>query len=131
MDPQQIGLFELAARRLDWTTRQQAALAQNVANANTPGFQPREMIAFADTLSQVAATTPVRTNPLHLVGTLSEQENLLAPREQVRSIDGNGVTLDQQLAKVADAQTMQTMVTTIYKKYLGWFSLALGKASGS
>ena len=131
MGSQQIGLFELAARRLDWTTRQQAALAQNVANANTPGFRPREMVAFADTLSQVTATTPMRTNPLHLVGTASDQQDLLAPRTQDRSIDGNGVTLDQQLAKVADTQTMQTMVATIYKKYLGWFSMALGRAPGS
>ena len=131
MDPQQIGLFELAQRRLDWTTRQQAALAQNVANANTPGFRPREMAAFADTLSQVTGTRPVRTNPMHLTGTVSDEQDLLAPRTQVRAIDGNGVTLDEQLAKVADTQTMQTMVTTIYKKYFGWFSLALGKSSGS
>ena len=131
MNPQQIGLFELAERRLDWTTRQQSALAQNVANASTPGFRPHEMVAFADTLSQVAATTPMRTNPLHLVGTVTQEDDLLAPRNQVRSIDGNGVTLDQQLAKVADAQSMQTMVTTIYRKYLGWFSLALGRSPGS
>lgn len=131
MDPQHIGLFELAERRLDWTARQQAALAQNVANADTPGFRPREMVAFADTLSQVAGATPARSNPLHLAGTLSDQADLLAPRTQVRSIDGNGVTLDQQLAKVADAQTMQSLVTTIYKKYMGWFSLALGRAPGS
>ena len=131
MDPQQIGLFELAEKRLEWTTRQQAALAQNVANANTPGFRPREMVAFADTLSQVSASTPMRTNPLHLVSTVSDEQDLLAPRTQVRAIDGNGVTLEEQLAKVADAQTMQTMVTTIYKKYLGWFGMALGRSSGS
>ncbi len=131
MNPQQTGLFELAERRLNWTTRQQAALAQNIANADTPGFQPREMVAFADTLSQVSGATPVRTNPMHLAGALSDREDLLAPRSQLRSIDGNGVTLDQQLAKVADTQTMQSLVTTIYRKYLSWFSLALGRPSGS
>ena len=43
MDPTEtgvadIGLFRLAERRLAWVARRQELLAQNVANANTPGL---------------------------------------------------------------------------------------------
>jgi flagellar basal body rod protein FlgB len=44
-----------------------------------------------------------------------------------RALDGNAVTLDQQLTKVADTETAQTVVTTIWKKYMGMFSMALGR----
>jgi flagellar basal body rod protein FlgB len=46
-----------------------------------------------------------------------------------RSIDGNGVALETQLMKVADTETMQSMVTTIWKKYAGMLSMALGRSS--
>jgi flagellar basal-body rod protein FlgB len=45
-----------------------------------------------------------------------------------RAPDGNTVALDEQLTKVADTQTTQTLVTMIYKKYVGMFSLALGRS---
>jgi hypothetical protein len=38
------------------------------------------------------------------------------------------VSLDEQLTKVANTGTQQSLVTAIYKKYLGLFSLALGRS---
>ena len=43
MDPKRIGLFDLAERRLAWADRRQAVLAQNIANANTPGYKPHDL----------------------------------------------------------------------------------------
>jgi flagellar basal-body rod protein FlgB len=50
-----------------------------------------------------------------------------AGRPRAHSLDGNGVALDQQLTKVADTETTQTLTATIYKKYMGLFGIALGK----
>ncbi|HUB43399.1 MAG TPA: flagellar basal body protein, partial [Acetobacteraceae bacterium] len=49
MDPTQIGLFSLAERRLAWADQRQAVLAQNIANAATPNFQPSDLPSFAST----------------------------------------------------------------------------------
>lgn len=43
MDPTKIGLFDLAEKRLVWTAQRQSVLAANIANANTPRFQAREV----------------------------------------------------------------------------------------
>ena len=56
MDPTQsgrpqIGLFALADRRLAWLGARQGVLAQNVANADTPGWQQRDIRPFSDVLS--------------------------------------------------------------------------------
>jgi flagellar basal-body rod protein FlgB len=46
-----------------------------------------------------------------------------------KSLDGNGVMLDEQLIKVADTETTQNLVTNIWKTYMGMFSTALGKST--
>jgi flagellar basal-body rod protein FlgB len=48
---------------------------------------------------------------------------------KAHALDGNTVALDQQLTKVADTETTQALVTTIWKKYMGMFNTALGRSS--
>jgi len=130
MDPTHIGLFDLAERRLAWTDRRQAVLAENIANANTPGFRPRDLTPFAATLVGTNAVAPTRTQSNHMGG-LADEGTLsgTVPRPAARAPDGNAVALDDQLTKVADTETTHALVTTIYKKYLGLFGMALGHSS--
>ena len=58
MDPKRIGLFDLAERRLAWTDQRRGVLAQNIANANTPGFKPHDLKSFAATLGGAGASGP-------------------------------------------------------------------------
>ncbi len=130
MGPTQIGIFDLAERRLDWVDRRQAVLAQNIANANTPQYQPHDLQPFAAALGSATVIEPVRTQPNHLAGTADDSSQAgLAERPTARALDGNAVTLDEQLVKVADTETTHALVTAIYKKYLGMFAMALGSTS--
>jgi flagellar basal-body rod protein FlgB len=133
MDPTQNALFALAEHRLAWADQRQALLAQNIANASMPGYQPRDARPFAQALRNVTGLTPVQTAPGHMLGIIDPlQQSSVPERPTQRSPDGNGVSLEEQLTKVADTQTMQEMTTAIYKKYLGMFSMALGTGgSGS
>ena len=131
MDPTTIGLFDLAARRLDWLGRRQTVLAQNIANIDTPGYTPRDLPPFAATLASAAgaAGTLRRTSPRQLPGAGAD---LLADpaRPEARAPDGNAVALATQLKDVADTTTDQKLVTTIYAKYLAMFRLTLGHGGG-
>ena len=124
----EIGLFTLAEQRLAWADQRQAVLAQNIANASTPGFQPSDLPPFARALENAASVAPVRTQPGHLAGTSGGPLQPVVEKE-AHGPDGNGVALDAQLTKVADTETAQSLVTTIYKKYMSLFSLALGHSS--
>ena len=55
MDPTRIALFDLAEKRLAWTAQRQNVLAANIANANTPGFQARDVQSFEKVLAGTAA----------------------------------------------------------------------------
>ena len=137
MDPTEagsadIGLFRLAEQRLAWVGRRQELLAQNVANASTPGYQPRDLPPFAQALAHAGShagfgASLARTDAMHLAGTSNAQSaHPVRPRE--RSPDGNGVSMEEQLTKVADTAGTQELVANIYRKYHGMFRTALGRA---
>lgn len=130
MDPMRIGLLDLAERRLAWTDRRQAVLAQNIANANTPRYQPHDVRPFAATIARSLAVAPVRTQPNHLPGTAAPTEpSETVDRSHTQAPDGNGVVLDEQLVKVASTEMTHSLAATIYRKYLSMFGTALGRSA--
>lgn len=134
MDPTDIGLFRLADRRLAWVDRRQHVLAQNIANADTPGFAARDVAPFERALQRTApgmAPALSRTSPLHLAGTgtAAAAGGPGAPtRPHERTPDGNAVSIEEELTKVADTAGMHELTSGLYRKYMGMFRTALGRA---
>jgi flagellar basal-body rod protein FlgB len=119
-----IPLLQLAERRLAWADARQRLLAENVANADTPGWQPRDLAPFAAGLTH--ASLPLeRTDPQHLAPTEAQQTSPQAHRTE-RAPDGNAVSLDVQLANIAETETAHDLTLDLYKKYLSLFRLAIG-----
>lgn len=116
--PPTTDVFSLAERRMAWTGQRQAVLAQNIANANTPGYTARDVKPFKDVLAaqERAATraTPAGARPA-ADRTASEA-----------SLDGNTVVLDEQLEKVAETDGAHQLAMTLYRKYAGMFRTAIG-----
>ena len=127
MDMTQIPLFALADRRLAWLDQRQQVLAQNIANADTPGYTARGLAPFARLLEGAGAAPALAvTEPGHIPG----RENGAAgqsPRPAARAPDGNAVSLQQELVKMADNDANHALVTNLYRKYLGLFRTAIGK----
>jgi len=110
---------------MSYLDRRSAVLAENIANADTPGWQSRDLQPFTAALARLGVA-PARTNPLHLAGTsLSDPALQLLTGE--RAPDGNAVRLDVELRKVADTDSAHLLVTDLWKKYLGMFRTAMGR----
>jgi flagellar basal-body rod protein FlgB len=125
VDTTQIGLFELAERRMAWLDRRSVVLAQNVANAETPLWRTRDLRPFDAALTRVGVS-PARTDPQHLAGTSTtiSGSRMLAGE---RAPDGNAVRLDVELTKVAETETAHMLVSDLWRKYMGLFRAALGR----
>ncbi len=123
-----IGLFSMAERKLSWIDTRQKQLAQNIANADTPNYRARDISSFSSMVDQFDIT-PTRTSPLHLVG-LSSHLPGSKILEAERAPDGNAVSLEGEMTKVAQDDTSQELVGNLWKSYMGMFMTALGK-SGS
>ena len=121
-----ISLFDLAEQRLGWLDRRQGVLAQNIANANTPGYVPKDLQPFAQTLAQ-AMPELAMTNPAHLRGPAALGRTDPRQRPAEKAPDGNAISVEDQLTKVADTDGAQALVTNLYHKYLGLFRIVIGK----
>ena len=121
-----IGLFDLAEKRLTWVDQRQELLSQNIANANTPGYQSKDLTPFAQALMQ-ASPGLLRTNAMHLAGPNNGVPLDLKKRPASRAIDGNAVSVEDQLAQVADTEGTHALVTNLYRKYMSMFHNVIGK----
>jgi len=121
-----IGIFAAAERKLSWIDVRQKQLAQNIANADTPDYKPRDVAPFSNMLQQLEIA-PVRTSPLHLVGLT---QNLPGSVQVVSEAapDGNAVSLEAEMTKVSQDDTQQQLVGNLWKSYMGMFMTALGKS---
>jgi flagellar basal-body rod protein FlgB len=120
-----ISLFHLAERRLAWIDRREQLLAKNVANADTPGYRPQDLVPFAAGLARERTRLEV-TDPGHL-GSPVSAAGVQQPSVAEQAPDGNGVSIEDQLTRIADTQTAHDLTTDLYQKYLGLFRLAIGR----
>ncbi|MBL4614850.1 MAG: flagellar basal body rod protein FlgB [Magnetovibrio sp.] len=133
MELNKLTLFGLVKGRMGWLAKRQEVLAQNVANADTPGYKPKDLKAFNfDDMvrRQQTKLNAVTTSPMHMGGTrrstsaYSEQENR-SPYET--SPDGNAVVLEEQMAKIGETQMQYQLTNELYRKHIGMIKIAIGK----
>jgi flagellar basal-body rod protein FlgB len=128
-----IPIFSMLRTKMQWHQERQRLLAENVANAETPRFRPRDLVApkFDDAMTANGTTlTMTRSDPNHVslagftAGAQFEAERK-APY-QVRST-GNAVSVEDEMLKVAANQMDYQAVTSLYSRSLGLLKSALGK----
>ena len=121
--------LKLTERRMAWLEARQRVLAGNIANADTPGYQPRDVRSFASVLAGASGGAPMATtNARHLA---SASDPLLARPDRSAmdtSPNGNAVSLDKEALKVAETDGAHALATTLHRRYLGLFRTALGRS---
>ena len=97
-------------RSLDLRLKRQELLASNMANVDTPNYQPVDL-AFDGALAQAleegdtAAGGMHRTDAAHVTGVTGQDfapAEVLERPDVVNSLDGNGVDLDKELTRFAE-----------------------------
>ncbi len=132
MDPTRATPVALAERRLAWLEARQRVLAQNIAHADTPGWQAKDVTPFAAMLrTRGAAAGLARTDPGHLAPSgASAAARVRIDREAAeRTRNGNAVTLDEQALRIAETDSAHAFASGLHRRWLGMFRTALGRAS--
>jgi flagellar basal-body rod protein FlgB len=125
-----IPILSMLRTRLQWHQERQRLLAENVSNADTPNFRPRDLAQpkFDQTLASVVAPVNLaQTDPGHIGGGLGG-DSFTGNREQfhVRPA-GNAVSLEDEMMKVAGNQMDYQAASALYGRSLGLIKMALGK----
>lgn len=135
-------LFSLLSEKMEYLTQRQGVIAQNIAQANTPNYKPKDIISFDEVLqkthmsnggSSVSANGGFQlatTNPKHVSGNVGGS-GLFKTAKQTDVYEvkpsGNAVVLEQQLSQMSDTTAQYQMMTSLYKKTLGLIKTALGR----
>lgn len=127
MDLSSIGLFQLAGRRMEYLGSRHQVIAQNVANADTPGFQAKDLKPF-DFQAAMARTgvAQAQTAAGHLEG-LRQPAGFRADRQAgvyETAPAGNGVVLEEQMLKAAEVRQAYDLAANLFQKHVGMLRAA-------
>lgn len=127
-----IPILSMLRSRMEWQQARQKVLAENVANADTPGFRSRDLtpLKFDDHLpSQLRSVALAQTESGHIGGGFpsdSPFRSATASGYEVRPT-GNAVSLEDEMMKVAANQVDFQAASTLYTHSLNLIKTALGK----
>jgi len=123
-------IFSMLRTKLQWHQERQRLLAENVANAETPEFKPSDLAppTFEAPASGVAPVTLRRTSPAHLAGADGTRDFASRAAHDFEVVPtGNGVSLEDEMMKVAGNQMDFQAATALYTRGLGLIKTAIGR----
>ncbi len=129
-----IPLMSMLKERMAWLSRRQELLSQNIASADVQNYTPRDLkpMDFEQTLRTTSlqnstAGTLVVTNPRHIAVRRTRELDEEESRDTETSPNGNSVSLEAEMIKVADTQAQYQAATNIYAKAITMMKTAIGR----
>lgn len=123
-------LFAMGQRSLDYLSRREAVLSENVANANSPHYKVKDLapISFKDLMAPQGE--PVRatvTNAMHVSPEVEpvrfETVNEHNPLES--KPDGNQVQVEDQMQKIGTVKGSYDLAVNLMMKHIAMLKTAL------
>ena len=123
---EELSIIRLASAMARHASARHRVIAQNVANADTPGYAARDVRKFADYVNEGFTAKATRVG--HLAGRdVAHAPQVIADPAAFTSPNGNSVSLDGEMVKAAAAQGQHAMAQTIYRKMHDFMRLGLSR----
>ncbi|MFN3689119.1 flagellar basal body rod protein FlgB [Salinarimonas sp.] len=112
-----IHLFSLASRKSQWLSVRQATIAENVANAHTPGFRARDIEGFDDALDRTRLRLAA-TAPGHIMPASDARVDKVRRQEGWGVVhSGNTVSVEEELIKAGSVSREHALTTGVVKSF--------------
>ncbi len=126
-----ISVFGLLRSKMSWLTDRQRVLADNIANANTPGYSARDLerpnfknLLRTQTPRMISGATHANHIPIKAGASETTNKPEKAPDWETTP-DGNSVVLEDQMMKVAQNQMEYQSAVDLYRKSVDMIRLAI------
>lgn len=132
MDLNQFSVFRMMTGKMNWLADRQTLLSQNVANADTPNYRPKDLKEVDFKEAGAARSFKValaQTHESHFAGAPGSMAAQSKKQKDTYETNpnGNGVVLEEQLIKVGQTRHEYSLMTRLYGKHMQMFSIALGR----
>ena len=126
-------LFTVLRENMSWLTSRQRVLAENVANADTPGYRARDISrpdfhAMVSEASHSTSGSLLRSHGRHMSSSQSNTArgfHIEDAPDSASSPNGNTVVLEDQMMRVAQTQMNHQAAVSLYQKSLGILRMAI------
>ena len=129
-----IGLMNGLGSKMAYLQQRQTVISENVANADTPRYQPRDLedVNFGEIMRGSHARPRIGTSMTdnqHMPTTKSEEQADINKSRRVyeASPDGNAVIIEELLLKAQSTQADFSLMTNLYKKNVGMINTVISK----
>jgi flagellar basal-body rod protein FlgB len=126
---EELNVIKVASAMARHAAVRHRVIAENVANADTPGYRARDVQEFSSYVNE--AFTPRATRAGHL-GAQAVQNAAFRP-DQFKdpaieaSANGNSVSIETEMLRAVEAQGQHSRATAIYSKVRDIVRLSLGR----
>lgn len=124
---QGLNVFKAAHAMATHAGQHQALVAQNVANADTPGYKARDMRPFAEVFDGDAASGMRASRAGHLNAPDSAGNPPTFQSESPTDPNGNSVSVELELMKGVEIKREHDRALAIYKSSLSVLRTSLGR----
>ena len=119
---QPIQLFDLASRQAEWLSVRQEVVATNIANANTPKYQAKDVSPFEAVMQSTGQNMGMaKTNPAHFgASSMSDNVELIKPdvsNEMGVQESGNTVALANEMTKTGEIKRQYELNANMVKSF--------------
>lgn len=125
-----MSLFAALTARMRWLHERQAVIAANVANADTPGYEARELAEPNFEAMLRGRLAPRQTHPGHLAGAAGgpQLRNGTARHGASNaSPTGNSVVLEEEMLKLSETNASFQLVSNLYGKHIAMLKSVLSR----
>lgn len=141
MDLGDIPLFSMLRGRLGYLSQREKLIAENVANADTPGFSPKDLKPFSFAAQMQAAGTAgmmKMSQPGHMQPKSAGGSGVrgapafksVKANDSETTLDGNSVVLEEEMMKMSEARMNYDAAIGFYQKSLNMLRLAAKRPGG-
>jgi len=129
MSVNDLPLMQALRGRLSWLDQRQRVIAENVANADTPGYAARDLRAptdFARALQTAGGLPMARTSSAHLTppNRASGRFEARTTPDSETTLDGNSVVVEEQMLKMTESRMAHDAAISFYQKSMQMVRLA-------
>lgn len=125
---EKLEIFQMAGAMARHAATRQTAIAENIAQADTPGYKARDVASFADTYQDTSGMKMRTTRAGHLMGS-SASAPVARPIAGTgsESPNGNNVSLEAEMMKAVEVKGHHDRALAIYQSSLGILRTSLGR----
>ena len=118
-----ISIFAMLKSRLTYLAGRQQAIAQNVANSDTPGFTPKDLKPFqlpghGGMAGALAPITPTLTSAMHIAAPTASAPGVkpINSPDSETTLNGNSVVLEDEMMKMSQSRMDYDAAVSFYQQ---------------